>query len=128
MGIVGLDRRRRIPGGIGLLPDDTRRADRRREPLDTDTDWIGLETTAARREIVQALLGEIDDDPFPQRIGQEIEARQHDGTPDARQPGIDPPVGRHELRKAEIVDARHVEQRILAMRRVIPDLANGALI
>ena len=107
------DRVGRVPGRRFLLADDLGGAERRVPTLLSHPEGEGRRLRAIGPEVIEPVLGEIDDQPHAFRIRQDVRSRQHDARVLAGHPGIDALVCRHHLDITEAVGTREIEQRVL---------------
>ena len=111
---------RRAPGRILALVDDLRLAERRVPVHLADAHRKGddLRNLALlrRREVVQPVFRQIDDDALARTAGQQALSGNHDGRSLARQPGVDARIRAQDLLVAEPVTARQVGQGVFVVR------------
>jgi hypothetical protein len=111
---------RRIPDGLLALVDDARHAERRLPVHLADADRIGHHdprlASLGAREVIQAMLGEADDEPFARLLGQDVARGNQHARALARQPRIDARIGSDDLLVADAIAASEIEQRVHVLR------------
>ena len=110
----------RIPGRILLLLDDVSQAQRGAPIHFPDAHRIGNDLAAAiavrLRVVVEAMLGQIDDDAFTRTRRQNMLIRDNEGLARTGQPGIYPGIDANDLLGPQAEFAREVVQRVLVHR------------
>ena len=121
-------RLRRVPGRVLHLLRDARDAEGRVPVHLANGDRIAVDhrlLTARRRdEVIEAVLGQVDDDARARRLRQDALLRQVDRHARARQPGIDTRIRLDDFLVAQAVGTGDVEQGVLMARLDDPRLAH----
>src|SRR5690606_33537131 len=81
----------------------------------TDTQREGVYRVLAFRVVVEAILGQVDDDAFTRARRQDETGRQDDFGAGARQPWVDARVGRDHFRVAQVVGGAKVSEGIFVL-------------
>ena len=113
VGLLPADRRGRVPGRVHLLLDHLEGPDRRGPALGADAHREGHDRPGRAGELEEAHLGEVHHHP-PRRRGPGHDPGGGEGDDRARggDEGVLPRVGRLDLVEAQVVLARHLDERV----------------
>ena len=107
------DRFGRIPGRVGLLPDDAGLPERSLPPDPSDADWPRPHDGAVPGVEVDPHLGDVDHQAGTGSIGEHESRRQPNRRAFPREPDVRLRVCEPELREPHRETSRNVQQRVL---------------
>ncbi|MNO85563.1 hypothetical protein D3C76_769360 [compost metagenome] len=113
--VFGANRSRWRPGRIRRLGGDLGVGDRRTPAFTANTQREGMHHVLPFREVVQAVLGQVDDNAFTRARRQDVAGRQDDLGAGTWQPWVHARVGGDHFQVAEVVGSADIGERVLVL-------------